>query len=146
MNPKSSRKASIALALRNIPGALFKMSSCFALRDIDIHKIESRPATTAMKLSLSKNTSSLLTTSSRASNSTHLDSSNRPFSSKHWDLIFYVDYEPSSSVDTNKALLENLREYSLWIRELGSYNSGLSSDISVKLPNWSSVLDVMSIC
>jgi prephenate dehydratase len=41
--PAGANKTSLAFSTKNIPGALFKSLSVFALRDISLSKIESRP-------------------------------------------------------------------------------------------------------
>ena len=118
--PRRPLKASIALGLRNVPGALFKMTSCFAFRDMNIVKIESRPTAVAAQHS-----------------STSLLASRR-----HWDLIYYLDYEPSDNAGVNCALQNSLGEFCLWVRELGFYYSGLQP-VDSKPTEWKEIMDII---
>lgn len=103
-----------------MPGALFKMTSCFAFRDMNIMKIESRPTAVA---ALQSSTSLLA-------------------SRRHWDLIYYLDYEPSDNAAVNGALQASLAEFCLWVRELGFYYSGLQP-VDSKPTEWKQILDVI---
>lgn len=98
------------------------MSSCFALRDVNILKIESRPATTAMRLM------------SSVTDSTY-----------HWDMIFYIDYDTTAIEERVKdALINNLKEFSLWVRVLGCYNSSIPHS-QAKASEWKRTQDLL-IC
>lgn len=123
-SPNLPRKTSIVLFMRNVPGAIFRMSSCFALRDIDIIKMESRPSTTAMNLGAGLDHPLRCAPSDGSS------------AARHWNQIFYVDFTPSPLPEVNAALLANLQEYALYLRILGDYCAAKEEDVRAKPAQW----------
>ncbi|GAB2275064.1 Arogenate dehydratase 2 [Dionaea muscipula] len=85
-------KTSIVFSLEEGPGALFKALAVFALRKINLTKIESRP------LRNSKNGSS-----------------------KHFDYLFYLDFDASMADPNAQNALGHLEEFATMLRVLGSY-------------------------
>ncbi|CAN6692520.1 unnamed protein product [Malus baccata var. baccata] len=82
------------------PGVLFKALAVFALRQINLTKIESRP---------------LRMQPLRAS-----DDSNGG-SPKYFDHLFYVDFEASMADQNAQNALRHLNEFATFLRVLGSY-------------------------
>jgi prephenate dehydratase len=87
-SPKSL-KTSVVFSLKNMPGALFRGLSVFALRDIDLLKIESRPV------------------------------HGKPF-----EYLFYLDFEGGSTQESQSNALNHLKEITVFMRMLGSYERG----------------------
>ncbi|KAI9199356.1 prephenate dehydratase [Polychytrium aggregatum] len=87
MDPRTS----ISIVLKNQCGAIFKTLSCFALRDINICKVESRPSTRSIKLA------------------------------KPWEYVLYIDFDGSTADEKVIKALKNIEEFALSIRILGSY-------------------------
>ncbi|XP_014518449.1 arogenate dehydratase/prephenate dehydratase 2, chloroplastic [Vigna radiata var. radiata] len=97
-------KTSIVFSLEEGPGVLFKALAVFALRQVNLTKIESRP---------------LRNQPLRASD----DSSN----SKYFDYLFYVDFEESMANQNAQNALRHLKEFATFLRVLGSYPVDTSS-------------------
>ena len=99
-------RMSIALALRNNPGSFFRALSCFAFRNLNVLKVESRPAARAGRMF------------------THRDGE----PPKHWEQVFYIDFEPGPSPEVAERTLEGLREFCVSVRVLGAYRQNLNVD------------------
>ncbi|XP_054812574.1 arogenate dehydratase/prephenate dehydratase 2, chloroplastic-like [Prosopis cineraria] len=93
-------KTSIVFSLEEGPGVLFKALAVFALRQINLTKIESRP---------------LRNQPLRASSD---DNYSGP---KYFDYLFYVDFEASMADQNAQNALRHLKEFATFLRVLGSY-------------------------
>jgi arogenate/prephenate dehydratase len=116
MNYEVKYKCSVAVALTNEANSIFKVISCFALRNLSIFKLESRPASTAPDWSE-------LTTATSSTGGV-----------RHWDYLFYIDFEPAYSNEINEALMSNLKEFTIWVREFGVYQQNLEKVEAVRSP------------
>ncbi|KAF9677948.1 hypothetical protein SADUNF_Sadunf08G0161000 [Salix dunnii] len=93
-------QTSIVFSLEEGPGVLFKALAVFALRQINLIKIESRP---------------LRKQPLRASDD---GNSGLP---KYFDYLFYVDFEASMADENAQNALRHLKEFATFLRVLGSY-------------------------
>ncbi|KAI4311983.1 hypothetical protein MLD38_036843 [Melastoma candidum] len=93
-------KTSIVFSLEEGPGVLFKALAVFALRDINLSKIESRPQ--------------------RKRPLRVVDDSNKG-SAKYFDYLFYIDFEASMAEPRSQQALGHLQEFAGFLRVLGCY-------------------------
>jgi len=98
--PLVPMKTSIVFSLKEGPGQLFKALSVFALRDIDMTKIESRPM----------RTNPFVTTSTKTADTT-----------RRYNYLFYVDFVGTLAQQECQNALRNLQEIAPFLRVLGSY-------------------------
>jgi len=55
----------------------------------------------------------------------------------------YVWHPQASTLPTvNENLMACLREFSLWMRELGTYKASVDNTLQVEEPLWSSISDI----
>ncbi|KAJ7546957.1 hypothetical protein O6H91_08G062500 [Diphasiastrum complanatum] len=100
--PRNDRpfKTSIVFSLEEGPGVLFKALAVFALRNINLTKIESRPQ--------------------RKKPFRVADDTNNG-STKYFDYLFYIDFEASMADPRAQNALGHLQEFATFVRVLGSY-------------------------
>jgi prephenate dehydratase len=107
-----SSKTTLTVLMRNSPGAIFKLASCFALREMDIINLSQRPAVNAFALH------------------SQLPEAARGALLDHWSVIYFLEFA-SGGKEKDIAALRDLEEYSLWLKVCGTYASGIE-DVSAK--------------
>ncbi|XP_057764905.1 arogenate dehydratase/prephenate dehydratase 1, chloroplastic [Salvia miltiorrhiza] len=97
---EGSYKTSIVFTLEEGPGVLFKALAVFAMRDINLSKIESRPQ--------------------KRRPLRVVDDSNKQ-GATYFDYLFYIDFEASMAEPRAQFALAHLQEFATFIRVLGCY-------------------------
>ncbi|KAL3835074.1 hypothetical protein ACJIZ3_009810 [Penstemon smallii] len=95
-------KTSIVFTLKEGPGVFVEALAVFALRGINLSKIESRP--------LEKNPLMVVN-----------DSRKHQISNKCFDYFFYIDFEASVAEPQTQYALQHLQEFTKFFRILGCY-------------------------
>jgi prephenate dehydratase len=109
LNKKIPAKTSVVFTLPDSAGALYKALACFALRDVDCSKIESRP-TSASLLNFLKFKSQAFGKRSRTK-------TEHP----RFRYCFYLDFLANQLDPNTQNALAHLREQADFLRILGSY-------------------------
>eukprot|EP00127_Corallochytrium_limacisporum_P007516 Clim_evm38s253 gene=Clim_evmTU38s253 len=92
----SKAKTTIALWLKNSPGALFRAFASFSMRELNISKVESRPSTRAGSVS----------------SATHI-----------WEYTYYMDIECNVEDPRMQNALRSIEEFSEKYQILGCYEA-----------------------
>jgi len=116
------KKRTGCFALRTEAAALYKLLSVWALRGIDVLKVETRPVPAADKAPKGL----------------------PPSTSRMWSYFFFVDYAvPAGQTPEADARLQAaLAEFSLWHRDLGVYPSQIST-FTKEAHSWEEMVDLM---
>ena len=106
------------------PGMLFRALSVFALRDIDLTKIESRPMRSAPLLQPTATAAS--TAAAAAALGTAADAAGQQqvppaVTGRSFNYLFYVDFRGCLADEAAQNALRHLQEFAPFLRVLGSY-------------------------
>jgi hypothetical protein len=109
-------KTSVVFTLPNTAGALYKALACFSLRDIDFSKIESRPTSAALL-----NYLKFRKTQQTYENGEDKRGANGKDDLPRFRYCFYLDFLDGQLSSNSENALSNLREFTDFVRILGSY-------------------------
>merc|ERR1719265_2028210 len=114
----TARKRSACFAISNEPGGLWKLLSVYALRGLNVFKVEARPPASRAPAGFPEGTAAAASNPMLVAGGTRL-----------WDHIFYVDYvvPPGQTQEEADRIWAAACEFSKWQRDFGTYCSLVSS-------------------
>eukprot|EP00529_Nitzschia_sp_RCC80_P009659 CAMPEP_0113486400 /NCGR_PEP_ID=MMETSP0014_2-20120614/24976_1 /TAXON_ID=2857 /ORGANISM="Nitzschia sp." /LENGTH=767 /DNA_ID=CAMNT_0000380069 /DNA_START=113 /DNA_END=2419 /DNA_ORIENTATION=- /assembly_acc=CAM_ASM_000159 len=115
LNSNVPSKTSVVFTLPNTAGALYKALACFSLREIDFSKIESRPTSVSLL--------NYLKFRSQQKNNGK-SGGKKDLSIPRFRYCFYLDFLSGQLDGNTENALANLREFTDYVRILGSYPRG----------------------
>ena len=115
--PGTPSKTTMVFLIDHSPGALYRALACFALRDIDLSKCESRPTSVQLLKALQLNHKSDGAPSPPKSDDLELTHASA------FNYCFYLDIGLTEVDTRTQAAIYHLKEQSKFVRVLGSYPS-----------------------
>jgi len=115
------RKLTAVFAVKDEPGGIYKLLACWAMRGINLSRVEARPVKAGQDLA-----------GAPAGNI--------------WDFLVFADWSepPGHSQEASHRLWEALTEFSQWQRHFGTYPSQTSREVKKQLQSWDDMIDLMT--
>lgn len=127
---KVPAKTTVVFLCPEAPGALYKALACFALRDVDLSKLESRPTSPTLLRYVQFSSgggapaSDAETVATAAALGDASDLAAAAGESSRFRYLFHLDFDGSELDEAAQAAIFHLREQSPYVRVLGSYPRG----------------------
>lgn len=131
-------KSTAIMRISHQPGAVYKILSCFALRDVNVLKFQGLPIRSINDSNNNTSNNNQLgmpdslprqQSTDRISSLTNVlpvSTSNHSFLTQQWEYQFLVDYEPSKIIAINQSVDNALKEFSIHYHSLGTYCQNLT--------------------
>lgn len=63
---------------------------------------------------------------------------------RHFDYLFYLDFEASSTLEVNRNIVANLREFSIYLHQFGTYPVTNNERPTLEPAAWKGIWDTVA--